>query len=119
MKYPKAGDPHPAVKLGIADVTAKKTTFVDLAGAGYEPDIIIARVEWDPAGRLIVQIQNRIQNWLDLVSIDPASGRLTKLFREESKAWVDVIAQPEWLKDGSFLWLSDRTGYRPVYHYDP
>jgi dipeptidyl-peptidase-4 len=117
-KYPKAGDPNPTVSLGIADVTAKKAKLIDLKAAGYEPDVIIARVAWDPSGAFILQIQNRIQSWLDLVRVDPASGAVTKLFREESKAWVDVIAQPHWLKDGSFLWLSDRTGYRHVYHYD-
>ena len=116
MKYPKAGDPNPTVSLHIADIGGKKSEPVKLEG--YEPDIIIARVAWDPSGALIVQIQNRIQNWLDVVRIDPATRAITKVLREESKSWVDVIGQPEWLKDGSFLWLSDRTGYRHVYHYD-
>jgi dipeptidyl-peptidase-4 len=117
-KYPKAGDPNPPARLGLADVGARKSKFVDLKAAGYDPDAILARIQWDPQGMLIAQIQNRVQTWLDVVRIDPASGAVTKLFREESKAWVDVIEQPEWLKDGSFLWLSDRTGYRHVYHYE-
>jgi dipeptidyl-peptidase-4 len=114
-KYPKAGDPNPAAKLGIADAAAKQSRFVALEG--YEPDILIVRVAWSPSGELFVQIQNRIQTWLDLLRVDPATLAVTRLFREESKAWVEVTGQPHWLKDGSFLWLSDRSGYRHVYRY--
>lgn len=34
------------------------------------------------------------------------------------RPWVEVIDNPLYLKDNSFLWLSDRTGYRHLYHYD-
>jgi dipeptidyl-peptidase-4 len=115
-KYPKAGDPNPSVRLGIADVGAKAAKFVDLSG--YDKDILIVRVAWDPDGKIVAQIQNRIQSWLDLVRIDPADGKISKLVREESKSWVDIIGQPEWLKDKSFLWLSDRSGYRHIYRHD-
>jgi dipeptidyl-peptidase-4 len=30
---------------------------------------------------------------------------------------VAVIDDPKWLKDGSFLWLSERSGFQHVYHY--
>src|SRR5439155_26574302 len=38
---------------------------------------------------------------------------------ETSKYWIasDETALPVWLKDGSFLWLSDRSGWRHIYHY--
>jgi dipeptidyl-peptidase-4 len=39
------------------------------------------------------------------------------LLRETTKAWVDVNGQPVWLKDGSFLWLSERTGFKHLYQY--
>ncbi|HKG22493.1 MAG TPA: prolyl oligopeptidase family serine peptidase, partial [Blastocatellia bacterium] len=38
---------------------------------------------------------------------------------ETSRAWVEVGDEPLWLKDGSFLWLSDRSGWKHVYHYAP
>jgi dipeptidyl-peptidase-4 len=37
--------------------------------------------------------------------------------REASKAWVEVIDNPTWLKDGSFLWQSARNGWQHLYHY--
>ena len=39
------------------------------------------------------------------------------MIREVSDAWVDVLASPYWLTDGSFLWQSNRSGYRHLYHY--
>jgi len=52
---------------------------------------------------------------------DGGSGSLTTLFRESGPAWVErwdnASADPVWLKDGSFLWLSERSGFRHLYHY--
>ena len=67
------------------------------------------------------QIQDRQQTWLDLNRADAATGRRGRLLRETSKAWVerwqDSSVDPIWLKDGSFLWLSERSGWRHFYHY--
>jgi dipeptidyl-peptidase-4 len=42
------------------------------------------------------------------------------VLHETSKAWVEVTDDnPRWLKDGTFLWLSDRTGFKHIYHYAP
>ncbi len=41
------------------------------------------------------------------------------MLRETSKAWVEVIDNPTWLKDGSFLWQSARNGWQHLYHYAP
>src|SRR4029077_3016622 len=63
------------------------------------------------------QVQNRTQTWLDLDLT--AAGSTRTLFRETTKAWVDPTNEegPRWLKDGSFLWLSERTGWAHVFHY--
>ena len=62
-------------------------------------------------------MQNREQTWLDLRLSDPGSGRGRALLRETTKAWVNENGNPVWLQDGSFLWISERTGFRHVYHY--
>ncbi len=113
--YPKAGDPNPTVKLLVADVEARKVVPIQLSG--YAPDILIVRVHWTPDNRVIFQVQNRIQTWLDLVVADPRTGKAKRLFREESESWVNILEQPRFLKNGDFLWLSERTGYKHVYHY--
>jgi dipeptidyl-peptidase 4 len=115
--YPKAGDPNPTVKLAIARAVGGDLTWVDLTA--YAPvDFLIVDVAWAPDSRHIsYQVQNREQTWLDLNSADPGDGTSKTLFRETTKAWVSENGSPQWLTDGSFLWLSDRSGFTHLYHY--
>lgn len=116
MAYPKAGDPNPGVKLGMLDVATGQTRWIDLAT--YEADEpLVVYVNWAPDGKLLFQVQNRTQTWLDLIEADAASGATRRLLRETSPAWVNRLESPHWLADGSFLWLSERDGFRHLYHY--
>ncbi|MCC6673247.1 MAG: S9 family peptidase [Planctomycetes bacterium] len=115
-KYPKAGDPNPKARLTVADLAGQATVPMDLSG--YDSEVLLVRVGWAPDGkRVLVQVQDRIQTWLDLVAVDAATGKVTRLFRETSPTWVNVLEEPRWLADGTFLWLSERTGFKHVYHY--
>jgi dipeptidyl-peptidase-4 len=116
--YPKAGDPNPTVKLGIAAAAGGDVRWVDTYK--YQPDdLLIVRVGWMPDGKKVwYQAQNRIQNFLDLNSANPDDGKSATMFREQNKAWVEAIDDGlSWLDDGGFLWLSDRSGWRHIYHY--
>ncbi|HUE81934.1 MAG TPA: S9 family peptidase [Pyrinomonadaceae bacterium] len=115
--YPKAGDPNPTVQLGAVNVTGGPTRWMDTYK--YHPsDFLISRVAWTPdSTKIAYQAQNREQTFLDLNFADTRNGRTTTAFRETSKAWVEVIDNPKWLKDGSFLWLSERSGWQHIYHY--
>ena len=116
--YPLAGDPNPLVRLGVADAAGGEPRWAE--AGGYEPtDFLIVRVSWTPDSRRVVfQAQNREQTFLDLTAADPATGKTTRLFRETTQAWVEAVDDnPLWLKDGSFLWRSERTGWAHLYHY--
>lgn len=114
--YPKPGDPNPTARLGIAQPRGGETLWVDLSKyAGRE--FLIVRVAWAPDGRLIYQVQDREQRWLDLNEADPQTGKSRTLLHEASPAWVNVLSQPHWLNDGSFIWQSERDGWRHLYHY--
>jgi dipeptidyl-peptidase-4 len=115
--YPKAGDPNPVVRLGVLPAVGGHVRWVDLSKYSAA-DFLIVNVGWSPdSQRVVYQVQNREQTWLDLNTV-PASGQgPTTLFRETTKAWVDVNGPVRWLKDGSFLWLSDRSGWKHLYRY--
>ncbi len=116
--YPKAGDPNPIVKLGIANAAGGDVTWTDTSR--YMPeDLLIVRVGWFPDGRSAwFAAQNREQTFLDFNTANPDNGKSNKLFRESTKAWIGVNDDGiRWLKDGSFLWLSDRNGWTHIYHY--
>ncbi len=119
LRYPKAGDGNPKATLHIASRKSGKNTAVDLSRYRAEDQILIVRVGFDPKGdRAIFMVQDREQTWLDLVAADPETGATQVLIQEKSRAWVNVLADPRWLADGSFLWESERTGYKHLYHYD-
>jgi dipeptidyl aminopeptidase/acylaminoacyl peptidase len=116
--YPRAGEPNPTVKLGIVPATGGPIRWVDLTG--YEKEaLLIPRVKWLPSSNAVYFfVQNRIQSWLDYCTVTPEGGRPRKLFRDSSKAWTEDMGPPQFLKDGSFLWLSERSGWKHLYHYD-
>ncbi|MDQ3633078.1 MAG: S9 family peptidase [Acidobacteriota bacterium] len=115
--YPKSGDPNPYVTLKIANTSTGKVTDIDTSKY-KEADFLISRVDWSPDSKWVVyQAQNREQTYLDLNAYDLASGKTNTLFKETSEAWVAVIDNPHWLKDGSFIWESTRDGWQHLYHY--
>ena len=117
MRYPKAGDPNPGVRLGLISAAAGKTQWVK--AYKYEgSEFLITRVGWTPDSQAVVfQVQNRRQTWLDLNRFDLEARETTSLLREQTPAWTSVLGEPEWLEDGSFLWLSERNGWKHIYHY--
>ena len=118
-RYPKAGDPNPTVRLGVVSAAAGTVRWVDTARYS---DFLIVSVAWVPNSREVAyQIQDRTQTWLDLNRADAETGAARHVLRETSKAWVerwqDSSVDPIWLQDGSFLWLSERSGWRHFYRY--
>ncbi|HEY6806039.1 MAG TPA: S9 family peptidase [Pyrinomonadaceae bacterium] len=115
--YPKAGDPNPIVKLGVINVIGGDTRWVDTFK--YEPtDLLISRVMWAPDSKKVVfQAQNREQTFLDLNFADAREGKSSNVIHETTKTWVSAIDDPTFLDDGSFIWQSERSGWRHLYHY--
>ena len=113
--YPKVGDPNPRAMLSVVDCAKKARVAVDLAA--YPDDVLVVRVGWTDDNHLLVVLQDRIQTWAELCSVDLATGKLSKWIREESKSWVNRPEMPRFLQDGTFLWLSERSGYQHIYRY--
>ena len=116
--YPKAGDLNPLVRLGVIQAVGGDTIWVDLSN--YTPtDMLLVGISWSPDSDAVVfQVQDREQTWLDLNVADVETGVTTRLFQETTPAWVNVNGDPTWLDDGTFLWLSERSGWKHLYHYE-
>jgi dipeptidyl-peptidase-4 len=113
--YPKAGDPNPLVKLGISNVTSGAPVWADVSVSATS-EYLIVDVDWAPdSQRVVYQVQDREQTWLDLNLAEVDNGRSRRLLRETTKAWVNNNGDPVWLKDGSFLWFSERSGFKHLY----
>lgn len=116
--YPKAGDLNPEVKLGIVPATGGDVRWVELED--YVPgSYLITRVGWFPDSRSVYfYVQDRIQTWLDMLTVSRQGQSVRSLLRETSPAWVNCLEHPVFLKDQSFLFFSERTGWKHLYWYD-
>lgn len=117
QRYPKAGTPNANVELYVMDPNGDHKVGVDL---GADKDIYLARVDWSKDGKtLYVQRENREQTMLDLLQVDPATGKSVVLFSEKARAksWVNLSTALTPLGDGSLLWWSERDGHGHLYHF--
>ena len=113
QRYPKPGDPNPRVRVGLVSVESGRTAWIDRA-AEYVP-----RIQWVDERTAAVQLLNRGQDELDLVLIDPTSGRSRSAAIEKDPYWLNVNDDLTFLDGGEqFLWTSERTGFRHVYLFD-
>jgi dipeptidyl-peptidase 4 len=88
VPYPKAGDPNPKVKMGIADIATGRTTWVK---TDYSIDQYIAWPFWTPdSKKLAVQVLNRDQNDLQILLADPSTGDFIKIFEESTRTWIEI-----------------------------
>lgn len=117
QRYPVAGSPNSLVSLFVMKPDGSGRVEVDL---GAERDIYLARVDWAPDGKVLyVQRQNREQTVLDVLAVDPSTGKAKVLFTEKAAArsWINLTYNYRLLKDGSLVWWSERDGFGHLYHY--
>ncbi len=115
--YPKAGDANPKVRVGIVPSSGGAVAWADTSKYAAI-DFLVVDLGWkSDSSAVVVRIQDREQTWLDLNVADRGNGQIRTLLRETTKAWVNRNQNPSWLADGSFLWLSERTGWKHIYHY--
>ena len=113
QRYPAAGDHNVRVQLGvIAPKTGARPQWIDL---GTNKDIYLARVDWRDPQRLTFQRQSRDQKKLELIETTLTNGTQRMLVTETSTTWVPLHNDLRFLKDGRFLWSSERSGFEHLY----
>ena len=114
QRYPAAGSPNALVELHVMRPDGSGQVKVDL---GKDADIYLARVNWSKDGRtLYVQRQSRDQKTLDLLAVDPLTGKARTVLTEKAKSWINLSNNFHSLGDGSFIWWSEKSGHGHLYH---
>jgi dipeptidyl aminopeptidase/acylaminoacyl peptidase len=130
-RYPRPGEPNPKVRLGLVAGTGGPVQWADLSDYSADSSLI-SEVGWWPDGSAAYcYVQNRAQTWLDLVNVTPVAGeRATgpgeprrlpatrRVFRDATRAWIGSPGPLHAFRDNTFLWLSERDGWKHIYHYD-
>jgi len=116
--YPRAGEPNPKVNVGIVTTAGGNVRWVELDDY-LEGTYLINKAGWMPdSEKIFFFVQDRAQTWLDFNTASKRGGEPARLFRETTDAWVDVPESPKFLADGSFLFFSERTGWKHLYLYN-
>jgi dipeptidyl-peptidase-4 len=116
VPYPKAGDPNPKVKMGIADITTVKTTWIK---TDYSVDQYIAWPFWTPDSKeLAIQVLNRDQNDLKIILANPSTGDFTTIYSEARATWVEFFEDVCVMKNGTgFILRSYKNDWVNLYYY--
>ena len=119
IRYPKAGDPNPEVKIGIIDSEGSRPTV----WADFDPkqDQYFGKPCWTPSGKsLWVQWTNRDQNTLKIFDVDTGSGSAKEIYVEVQNTWIDIDRDNtvNFLSDGKAIILSDRSKHTHLYLHD-
>jgi dipeptidyl-peptidase-4 len=116
-KYPKAGEANSIVEVWIAEPGTSNKVKVDL---GKETDIYVPRMTWTLDGALSLRLLNRLQNTMQLLHADAATGTAKVIITEKNERYYDIDHTDElvYLEDGKrFIISSERTGYKHFYLY--
>lgn len=117
QRYPAAGTANVVPHLIVVDPGGKAKVTVNL---GPDKDVYLARVDWAPNGKtLYIQLINRVQDRLDVLAADPATGKSRLLFSERAVPghWINLTDNYKFLKDGSLIWWSERDGRGQLYRF--
>ncbi len=116
-KYPKAGEKNSTVQIWIYDLASGKRIKAD---TGDETDIYIPRMQWTAdTNTLSIRKLNRLQNHLQLLHTDAATGKTRLVLDEKTDTYFDLEAlEILYLANGKeFIMMSEQEGYMQLYLY--
>ena len=118
-KYPMAGMTSHKVTVGVYDVKADKTIYLQ---AGDPTDRYFTNIAWSPDEKTIYMFElNRKQNDCRLVSYDAESGeKIAELYHETSDKYVEPQNPIQFLPwdETKFIMQSQKDGYNHLYLFD-
>ena len=114
--FPQAGTPNADVHVGVVSAKGGNTRWMDL---GETRGYLIPRVYWTPdSSRLAIERMNRVQNQMDLMLADTATGGARSILHESDPHWINTNDLFRFLSNGQFIWGSERDGFKHLYLYD-
>ena len=114
QRYPKAGSPNPIASFHVIGVDGTERAAVAAENGSY----VVPEFSWTAdSAAACYRILNRAQNRQEvrLLPIGSPGAPSRTLFVEEDRYWLNVVDPPKFLRDGRYLWKSERTGFAHLY----
>ncbi|UOR04137.1 S9 family peptidase [Hymenobacter aerilatus] len=120
VEYPVVGEDPSRCRIGVVAVNGGETKWMEVPGDAVQH--YIPRMEWSGSGELILQQLNRRQNESKLMLVNASTGAAKPIYSETDKAWIDAkdgAVGWNWIDGGkSFVWSSEKDGWRHLYTVD-
>ena len=113
-RYPKAGQTNPQVRIGIIDLDLPSQTV----WADFDPaeDQYFGIPFWSPDSKeFFIARMPRLQNTLDLYSVNAADGSKTHIYNETYKTWLNWINPVIFTGKGLYMAREFETGWQQIY----
>lgn len=119
LRYPMNGMQSEHITLGIYDVEAGSTVYVEPDDFGE--DRYLTCVSWDPGSEhVFIQVLDRSQHHMRLNMYRASDGSFVRtILSEDNDAWVEPDEPLHFIDGGSFIYTTDnRDGYKSLYLCD-
>jgi dipeptidyl-peptidase-4 len=118
IKYPMIGQKSERPKVGIYNITSKKTVFI---APSVNSDDYLTNLSWTPDEKYVLIAElNRGQNDMHLNVYDANTGAFVRTIVEEKATnWVEPehAAFFPSAKSSNFIWISEKDGFNNLYYY--
>ena len=113
IRYPKAGERNPTLRIGVIRIKGAGRKWIDNA---FVDDDYLPWMEWVNDQKLsFIKMRRNQKNW-DLFVSDRTTGRSLKVLSEDDEAgWLENHGQIKYLSDGKIIWISERSGYKHIW----
>ncbi len=112
QRYPKAGTPNSTASFHVVGTDGSPRGDVR-----FDADVYVEPAfSWTPDSRSVCyRVLNRAQDRHEVRLLAVPGGSSRTLFSEQDPYWINVFEPPRFLKDGRYLWKSERDGFAHLY----
>jgi dipeptidyl-peptidase-4 len=112
QRYPKAGAKNPIASFHVVDLDGKQR----IAAREENDSYVVPGFSWTPdSAAVCYRTLNRAQNRQEVWLLTLEGGSRRTLFVEEDPHWINVVDPPRFLRDGRYLWKSERSGFAHLF----
>ena len=119
IKYPMIGQKSEKIRVGIYNLSTKKTVFISPKSGKI--DDYMTNLSWSPDDKYVLIAElNRAQNDMNLNVYDANSGAFVRtIINEKNNAWVEPEHEAFFPNKASnnFVWSSEKDGFHQLYYY--
>ncbi len=119
IKYPMIGQKSEKVKVGIYNISTKKTVLI--TPKSRVSDDYLTNLSWSPDEKFVLIAEvNRGQNDMSLNVYDANSGAFVRtILNEKNPKWVEPEHDTFFPNKNSnnFIWFSEKDGFQQLYYY--